>query len=230
MMLREVLFFSILIAPLGPFAHAQDFSHQSTQPAPQTSLIQQANDALASGDYAAALKILTTLNAQLPNNPQVLYDVGLALDALSDTAPTNSASPAPNSAESSSSSSSSVPAAPATAEAAYRAAIAADSAFPPPHVALGLLLARNGNSTDARTQLTSAAALPNVAPALKASSAPSAPSPALTSTDRICPATPLIRSHPTPPPPPPISSPPCSSHPSSPEDILLSAQIGRSLL
>jgi len=148
-------------------SHAQDFSHPETRPAPQTPLIQQANDALSSGDYAAALRILTTLNAQLPNNPQVLYNLGLALDALSDTAPAANA-PVPSASPADASSSSGSAPAPATAEAAYRAAIVADATFAQPHVALGLLLARNGRTAAARDELNAALALPNLAPALKA--------------------------------------------------------------
>jgi Tfp pilus assembly protein PilF len=155
----------------------------------------------------------------------VLYDLGVALDALSDAAPSANPPPAtaPGSATSSSSSSSNGPSAPGTAEAAYRAAIVADSSFPPPHVALGLLLARNGDSAAARVQFTAAVALPNVAPALKAralralaridlagSNLPGdpahslAPNPAAASTDLLA-ALQLT--------------------PEQPEDILLSAQI-----
>jgi Tfp pilus assembly protein PilF len=170
------LFLAAFFSPVPICGHslvAQDFSHDSAQPAPQAPLIQQANDALASGDYSGALKLLTTLNAQLPNNPQVLYDVGLALDALSDTAPAaNSAQPAgsPSTAPAITSSSSSSNGAPPppTAESAYRAAIAADTNFAPPHVALGLLLARNGHSADARAEFDAALAITEITPPLKA--------------------------------------------------------------
>lgn len=208
-MLRALLF-AIFIAPL-PLC-AQDFSHLSTQPAPQTPLIQQANDALASGDYAGAFKILTTLNAQLPNNPQVLYDLGLALDALSDTAASNAAP-----AATVSSSSSSTPT-PATAEAAYRAAIAAEATFPQPHVALGLLLARNGDTAEARSQFNAALAIPGIAPALKAR--------ALRALARIELNGDPARS--TPPNPTAASTDLLAAlqlTPEQPEDILLSAQI-----
>src|ERR1019366_4837573 len=66
----------------APALAAQDFSHPDSGPAPQTPLIQQANAALAASDFPAALKILTGLNSQTPNNPQVLYDLGLTLEAL----------------------------------------------------------------------------------------------------------------------------------------------------
>ncbi|HXE09226.1 MAG TPA: tetratricopeptide repeat protein [Acidobacteriaceae bacterium] len=155
---------------------AQDFSHDSAQPAAQAPLIQQANDALANGDYTGALKLLSAVNGQLPNNPQVLYDIGLALDALSDAA--SSAASSPSAANGAATAASSDPAAsssssngappPTTAEAAYRAAIAADANFAPPHVALGLLLARNGHSADARAEFDAALALTNIAAPLKA--------------------------------------------------------------
>ena len=161
------LFILLAVRNLG----AQDFSHPDTRPAPQTPLIQQANDALASGDYAGALKILAALNAQLPNNPQVLYDLGLALDALSDSPPaTNTSASATSEADAAkaSTSSSSSASMPATAEAAYRAAIAADAGFAQPHVALGLLLARAGKLEAARAELNASLPLPNIPPALKA--------------------------------------------------------------
>ncbi|HWB32091.1 MAG TPA: tetratricopeptide repeat protein [Acidobacteriaceae bacterium] len=176
----------VLLALLTPLPlRAQDFSHPDTRPAPQTPLIQQANNDLAAGDYPAALKILTSLNTQLPNNPQVLYDLGLTLEALAETGPAASAAnasdtsssnsaPAPASpCSSSSSSSASVQTGPSSADATaaescYRAAIAADQNFPPPHVALGLLLARTGRPTEARVQLNAALDLPNVPDPLKA--------------------------------------------------------------
>ena len=132
---------------------AQDFSHPDTQPAPGTALIQKANDALAAGDLAAALKILTDLNTQTPNNAQVLYDLGLTLAALESSPANNLQPPAPNQP---------------TAEACYRQSIDANPAFAAPHVALGLLLARRGHPAEAHTQLTTATTLPDIEPALKA--------------------------------------------------------------
>jgi Tfp pilus assembly protein PilF len=138
---------------------AQDFSHPDTRPAPQAALIQQANDAISARDFPAALKILITLNAQTPNNPQILYDLGLTLEALTPNAlastPTISTG------------------AVLTAESCYRAAIAADATFAPSHVALGLLLARADHPTqpqlaEARSELLAATALPEAEPTLKA--------------------------------------------------------------
>jgi Tfp pilus assembly protein PilF len=138
---------------------AQDFSHPDTRPAPETSLIQQANDALAAGDLPAALKILTALNTQVPNNPQVLYDLGLTLEAL-ESSPTAPAANTPNSEAPN-------PQSP-TAESCYRKSIDANPLFPAPHVALGLLLARTGHPAEARTHLATATTLPDIEPALKA--------------------------------------------------------------
>jgi Tfp pilus assembly protein PilF len=144
------LFATILIAaPLN----AQDFSHPDTEPAPQAALIQKANDALAAGDFAAALKMLTSLDAATPNNPQILFDLGMTLEALDSTQPPPAAAPGQ--------------AAP-TAESCYRKAIEANAAFAPPHVALGLLLARTNRIAEARNQLSAAVNLPDVEPALKA--------------------------------------------------------------
>jgi Tfp pilus assembly protein PilF len=126
---------------------AQDFS--DTTAAPQAPLIQKANDALAAGDFHAALKILTSLNTQTPKNPQILYDLGLTLEAL-DSGPPTAGQPA------------------LTAESCYRQAIEANPLFAPPQIALGLLLARTGHPADAHTQLATATTIPDVDPALKA--------------------------------------------------------------
>jgi len=121
---------------------AQDFSHPDTEPAPQTAEIQQANKALAASDFPSALKILTALNAKTPHDPQILYDLGLTLEALDSKQP--------------------------TAESYYRESISANPLFPTSHVALGLLLARTGRATEARAELATATQLPDAAPALKA--------------------------------------------------------------
>ncbi len=144
----------LLLAALlvTPALAAQDFSHPDSEPAPEAALIQQANDALAASDFPTALKILTGVNTQLPNNPQVLYDLGLTLEALGPETP---ASSAPDSK---------VP----TAEFYYRQSIAANPLFPPAHVALGLLLARTARTIEARSELLTATQLPDAAPALKA--------------------------------------------------------------
>jgi Flp pilus assembly protein TadD len=137
---------------LTPALATQDFSHPDREPDPQAARIQQANDALAASDFSAALTILTGLNTQFPNNPQVLYDLGLTLEALGPEfpAPTSADSKAP------------------TAESYYRQSISANPLFPPPHVALGLLLARTARPAEARSELLTATQLPDAAPALKA--------------------------------------------------------------
>ena len=98
---------------------AQDFSHPDTEPNPQAQLVQKANDALTSGDLRTALDLLTRLNAQSPGNAQVLYNLGLTLEAIADQPPVDGA-PAP-------------PKPQLTAETAYRQSIEANPQFPPPH-------------------------------------------------------------------------------------------------
>ena len=107
--------------------------------------IDAANAALASGNYSEALKLLTALNQKTPRNPQILYDLGLAQEALH---PDAAAEP--------------------EAEADYRAAIAANPLFPLPHVALGLMLARSGRAPEAHQQLETATTIPDAPPELKA--------------------------------------------------------------
>ncbi len=144
-----------LFAALALAAHAQDFSHPEAKPDPSAALVQQANDALAAGDLPAALKILTSLNTQTPHNAQVLYDLGLTLEALESTSPATSQQQPP--------------VGPAlTPESCYRQAIAADATFPAPHVALGLLLARTNHPAEARTELLAATTLPTIETAIKA--------------------------------------------------------------
>ena len=144
----------LLAAILTPATlRAQDFSHPDTEEAPEAALIQKANNALGAGDLPSALKLLTSLNDKTPNNPQILYDLGMTLEAL-ESAKT---SIAPNQTG-------------LTAESCYRKAIDANAAFAPPHVALGLLLARTNRAVEARAQIASAVALPDIEPALKARS------------------------------------------------------------
>ena len=131
---------------LAPSLRAQDFSHPDTEPAPGTALIKKANDALAARDFPAALKILTSLNTEVPNNPQVLYNLGLTTEAIA--SPATAAEP--------------------TAESWYRKSIAANPAFAAPYVALGLLLARTNRAAEARKELLSATTLQDAEPPLKA--------------------------------------------------------------
>jgi len=198
-----VCIFAALFIPTLP---AQDFSQPDTRPAPSAPLILQANDALAAGDYPTALKILTNLNTQTPNDPQILYDLGLTLETLNSgpatTAPTNQ-QPATNNP-------------PPTPESCYRAAIAADPNFPAPRVALGLLLARTNRAAEARTEFIAAASLPGIAPALAAR--------ALRALARLD-----LTGDPASPPNPPAASDALLAAlkfaPEQPEDVLLAAEI-----
>lgn len=128
---------------LAPQLRAQDFSQNPHPSQPATAanaaLIQQANDALAAGDFPTALRILTNLNAQTPNNPDVLYDLGLTAESLGDSRSAGVTS--------------------STAEAWYRKAIAANPLLAAPHVALGLLLARSDRAAEAHAELLTATRL-----------------------------------------------------------------------
>jgi Tfp pilus assembly protein PilF len=143
---------------------AQDFSPPDTEPTPQAALIQKANDALAAGDFRTALAVLTNLNVQSPKDPQILYDLGMTLEALAPSGPSNAPNPS-----AATPANSALPDQPApTPESCYRQAIEADPTFPAAHVALGLLLARTNRTAEAHTQLALATTLPGAVPALKA--------------------------------------------------------------
>jgi len=150
MLLRSALLFAALAARPA-FAAAQDFSHPTEERGPLAAEVQKANDALSSGDLRGALDLLTRLNAQSPKNPEVLYDLGLTLEALADRPDAGTPSPPQ-----------------LTPEAAYRQSIDANPLFPPPHVGLGLLLARAGRTTEARKELSAAVSIAEAEPDLKA--------------------------------------------------------------
>lgn len=124
---------------------ASSSSHPQTQQ-PEDPLRTQAAEALGRGDFPTALKLLTPLAQKYPNDAHVLFDLASTQDALSDTDPAQTTS----------------------AEQTYRRAIAADPAYLEPHLALGLLLARNHRGVDARTELLSAANLASPDRGLKA--------------------------------------------------------------
>jgi tetratricopeptide (TPR) repeat protein len=130
---------------LAPTAHAQlpAGTTDATQPQQQKHdpLLAQASEALEKQDYPAALKLLTTLAERNPNDVHILYDLASTQDALDQT-----------------------PAADST----YRRAIAADATYFPPHLALGLLLARNNQRTEAHAELLKATTLTTDNPLLKA--------------------------------------------------------------
>ena len=154
MLLRFPLQIAVLTVALAISAPAQDFSHPNEEAHPLSGVVQKANEALASGDLRSALDLLTRLNAQSPRNPEVLYDLGLTLEALADR-PDSTGAPAP------------APTEQLTPESAYRQSIDANPLFPPSHVSLGLLLARSGRISEARTELSSAANIPDIDPQLK---------------------------------------------------------------
>jgi predicted Zn-dependent protease len=110
--------------------HAQDFGN--TVPNPQNPQRQAANEALAAHDFPRALQLLAPLAAASPSDAQLLYDLGSAQDALDQAGP---------------------------AETSYRAAIADNANLITPRVALGLLLARNGQLAQARVELVAATGL-----------------------------------------------------------------------
>jgi tetratricopeptide (TPR) repeat protein len=109
--------------------------------APPDPLRAQASEALEKGDYQAALKLLTQLAEKNPSDAEILYNLGATQDALDQGS---------------------------AAEDSYRKSIEANPNLVEPHLALGLLLARTGKTSDAHTELTAAAAIPNGDPALRA--------------------------------------------------------------
>jgi len=115
------LFLLVALFLIAPSAQAQlpagtTDSTSQPQSAPQDPLRAEANAALDKQDYPTALKLLTTLADKNPSDAHLLYDLAFTQDALDQSA----------------------------AEATYRRAIAADATYFEPHLALGLLLARNG--------------------------------------------------------------------------------------
>jgi Tfp pilus assembly protein PilF len=129
-----IIFSTVLLA--GGYVHAQlpaGTTDTTAQPqaAPQDPFRAEANAALDRQDYPTALKLLTTLAEKNPADAHLLYDLAFTQDALDQPA----------------------------AEATYRRAITADANYFDPHLALGLLLARNGKLAEARTQLALATTL-----------------------------------------------------------------------
>lgn len=135
-------FSTIFFVSLPAYAQLPPGTTDATQPqAPSDPLQTQANEALAKQDYTHALKLLTTLAERNPNNAPILYNLAFTQDALNQTT---------------------------TAEANYRQAITADPNFLDPHIALGLLLARNDRRTEAHAELLKATTLKTDNDALKA--------------------------------------------------------------
>jgi predicted Zn-dependent protease len=133
---RSCPIFVILLLLLSVQARAQlpaGATDTTQQPAaPDTTLLKQANDALERSDYTAALPILQELSAANPKDAHILFDLGLTQDNLDHEA---------------------------EAAAAYRASAEADTKFASPHLALGLLLARERKPSEAHIELLAAANL-----------------------------------------------------------------------
>ncbi|MDE1176315.1 MAG: tetratricopeptide repeat protein [Edaphobacter sp.] len=132
------LSFCLILPPA--FAQLPAGTRDASSESHQDPLRTQAAAAMQKGDYAAAVKSLTSLAEKNPRDAQVLYNLGSAHDALDQ---------------------------PGQADNAYRRAIAAAPNMIEPHIALGLLLARNGKPGEAHSELAAAAAIPNGDPALR---------------------------------------------------------------
>ncbi|QNI35371.1 tetratricopeptide repeat protein [Edaphobacter albus] len=132
------LFFPISLYAQLPAGTRDASSQPETQ---QDPLRSQAAEALSKQDFATAIKLLTPLAEKNPKDAQVLYNLGAAHDALDQTS---------------------------DAEAAYHRAIDANPNLLDAHLALGLLFARTGRTSNARSELSVAAAIPNGDAALRA--------------------------------------------------------------
>lgn len=185
------LAFALLWAVATSQAQLPAGTTDTTLPQIQTdaTLLTKANKALESRDYATALPLLTKLSAANPKDAHLLFDLGLTQDNLDHYT---------------------------EAAAAYRASAAADPKFPSPHLALGLLLARDGKTSDAHTELLAAANLAGpanepatAARALRAAAKLDLATNAADARDELLAALKLT--------------------PETPEDILISAEIAESL-
>jgi tetratricopeptide (TPR) repeat protein len=141
--IRPLIISILLVISIPAHAQLPAGTTDTTQPQQQKQdpLLTQANEALDKQDYPTALKLLTALAEKSPNDARILYNLGSTQDALDQT-----------------------PAADST----YRRAIAADPTYFPPHLALGLLLARNNQRTEAHAELLKATTLTTDNPLLKA--------------------------------------------------------------
>lgn len=142
-------FLSLLCLTLTLSAHAQlppgttdaSSSSQAQSPQKEDPLRTEAAEALDRRDFPTALRLLTDLAQRYPADAHVLFDLASAEDALDQTT---------------------------VAEATYRRAITADPKGLAPHLALGLLYARNSRNAEAHSELEMATTLPVSDPALKA--------------------------------------------------------------
>ena len=128
------LAFALLLTATSSHAQLPAGTTDTTAPQtqPDTNLLAKANAALQNRDYATALPLLTKLSAANPKDAHLLFDLGLTQDNLDHDA---------------------------EAAAAYRAAADADTKFASPHLALGLLLARDNKPSEAHAELLAAANL-----------------------------------------------------------------------
>jgi Flp pilus assembly protein TadD len=109
---------------------AQDFdSTTHSVPNPQNSEIAAAQAALDARDFPKAVKLLRPLASANPHDARLLFDLGSAQDALDQSS---------------------------AAETSYKQAIEADPKLLEPHLALGLLEAREGRLTEAHGELVTA--------------------------------------------------------------------------
>ncbi len=129
----------------GSSSSSQPAASQTVRPAEDPRRAEAAR-ALGRGDFPLALKLLVPLAADNPADARVLFDLASAEDALSGSDPAQIAA----------------------AEQSYRRSIAADPAYFEPHLALGLLLARNLHPAAARMELVAATTLRAPDPELKA--------------------------------------------------------------
>jgi tetratricopeptide (TPR) repeat protein len=144
---RFLLPLLLLLLFVFPSAHAQlpagttDASSSSQSSQQQDPLRAQASAALDQHDLPTALKLLTTLAEKYPTDAHLLYDLAFTQESLDQTS---------------------------VAADTYRRSISADPRFFEPHLSLGLLLARQGQTADAREQLAAAVNLTPSEPLLKA--------------------------------------------------------------
>jgi len=149
MLLRVGVFGFALIAGGAALAQlpagTQDASSSGSATASNeySARLNQVNGALEKGDFAGAVELLTKLTGEEAHegDPHLWFDLGYAQEGLGHAA---------------------------EAAAAYRQASVVDATYFEPHLALGLLLAREEKLTEAHAELVAAIALPTENKALLA--------------------------------------------------------------
>jgi tetratricopeptide (TPR) repeat protein len=132
---------ALLLAAIPMHAQLPAGTTDATAQPQSDPLRAQADAALDARDFPTALKLLTTLAEKYPTDAHLLYDLASTQDALEQNT---------------------------AAIETYRRAISADPKFFEPHLALALLLARQGQPNDAKSELTTAVTLDAPTPTLKA--------------------------------------------------------------